>query len=201
MSVEAQNLFAALTEGGPLSSGCITGEGVSFSTTDGMDDYLRNQMMVIMIPAKGSELVLMVTVDYAGLDPAGSGKAGVADLVTPGLKMILPIVTLQQVLTHLSDMMTAEEKEKMNFQSTQPSETLPKVVETHEEDKGLAKMPDLHGLSLRKSLRLLKGNTAGNSGARHRQSDCAVSSGRYCAYRCERMQHNPAADGQQKSAG
>jgi len=76
--------------------------------------------------------------------------------VTPGRKMIFPIVTLQQVLTHLSDMMTAEEKEKMNFQSTQPSETSPKAVETHEEDKGLAKMPDLRGLSLRKSLRLLK---------------------------------------------
>jgi cell division protein FtsI (penicillin-binding protein 3) len=157
VSAEAQNLFAALTEGGPLSSGCIAGEGISFSSADGVDDYLRNQMMLIMIPAKGSELVLLVTVDYAGFDPAGTGKAGVADLVAPGLKMIFPIVTLQQVLTHLSDMMTAEEKEKMNYQSAQSSDMAsPKAIETREEDKGPAKMPDLLGLSLRKSLRLLK---------------------------------------------
>ena len=157
VSAEAQNLFTALTEGGPLSSGCIAGEGISFSTAGGVDDYLRNQMMLIMIPAKGSELVLLVTVDYAGFDPAGTGKAGVADLVAPGLKMIFPIVTLQQVLTHLSDMMTAEEKEKMNYQSAQSSDMAsPKAIETREEDKGPAKMPDLLGLSLRKSLRLLK---------------------------------------------
>jgi cell division protein FtsI (penicillin-binding protein 3) len=158
VSAEAQNLYAALTEGGPLSSGCLSGEGVSFSTTGGVDDYLRNQMMMIMIPAKGSELVLLVTVDYPGFDPAGSGKAGVADLVSPGRKMIFPIVTLQQVMTHLSDMMTAEEKEKMNYQLTQPSNMAsPKAADTREEAKGPAKMPDLMGLSLRKSLRLLKG--------------------------------------------
>jgi cell division protein FtsI (penicillin-binding protein 3) len=158
ISAEAQNLFAALTEGGPLSSGCLTGDGLLFSSVGGGDDFLRNQMMLIAIPAKGSELVLLVTVDYAGFDPAGVGKAGKADLVTPGLKMIFPVVTLQQVLTHLSDMMTAEEKEKMNYQSSQSSNTVvPKIVDTREEEKGPAKMPDLQGLSLRKSLRLLKG--------------------------------------------
>jgi cell division protein FtsI (penicillin-binding protein 3) len=158
VSIEAQNLFTALTAGGPLSSGCITGEGVSFSTTGDVDDYQRNQMMLIMIPAKGSELALLVAVGYQGFDPAGSGKSGMADLVAPGMKMIYPIVTLQQVLTHLADMMTVEEKERINYQSSQPMNINSlRVVEPREEEKGPINMPDLQGLSLRKSLRLLKG--------------------------------------------
>jgi cell division protein FtsI (penicillin-binding protein 3) len=158
VSAEAQNLFAALTQGGPLSSGALAGEGLSFLTTGNVDDYLRSQMMLTLIPAKESELVVLVVVNSAGFDPAGSGKSGSPDLISPGMKMIYPIVTLQQVLTHLSDMMTAEEKEKMNYQGPQSSKNgSQKAADLHEESKSQARMPDLQGLSLRKSLRLLKG--------------------------------------------
>ena len=159
VSAEAQNLFAALTQGGPLSSGTLAGGGISFLTAGNIDDYLRNQMMLTLIPAKESELVVLVVVDYAGFDPAGSGKSGSPDLVSPGMKMIYPIVTLQQVLTHLADMMTAEEKEKMNYQGPQSSKSgSQKTPDANAEKKDQARMPDLQGLSLRKGLRLLKGS-------------------------------------------
>jgi len=157
VSIEAQNLFAAYTTIGPLSSGFITGEGVSFSKTGMNDDFQRSQMMLAMIPSKGAELAMLVIVNYPGLDPAGSGKSGMIDLVAPAMKMIYPIVTLQQVLTHLSDMMTAEEKEKTYYQSAQPTNsTSPRTNEILDANKGLKVMPDLMGLSLRKSLRLLQ---------------------------------------------
>ena len=160
VSDEAQNLFVALAQAGPLASGYLVGDGLAYSMKGNVNDYLRNQMMVAVIPAKGAELIVFVVVDSAGLEPAGSGKAGSPDLVSPGMKMIYPLVTLQQVLTHLFDMMTAEEKEKMNYPGIQLSKnTSPQATETHEERKAQVKMPDLLGLSLRKSLRLLKGTS------------------------------------------
>ena len=160
VSGEAQNLFASSTQGGPLSSGYLVGDGLAYSMKGSSDDYLRNQMMAAVIPAKGAELILFVVVDAAGLDPAGSGKAGSPDLVSPAMKMVYPLVTLQQVLTHLFDMMTAEEKEKMNFPGLQlKKNNAPKAAEPQEESKAQVKMPDLRGLSLRKSLRLLKGTS------------------------------------------
>ncbi|MDR3629869.1 MAG: penicillin-binding transpeptidase domain-containing protein [Desulfocapsaceae bacterium] len=157
VSGEAQNLFAAMTQGGPLSSGTQVGEGLAFTANAAGNDYRRNQILITVIPAKGSELVIMIVADYGGLDPAGAGRAGVADLVSPGMKMIYPIVTLQQVLSNLSDMMTAEEKEKMNYQAPQSAKSnTPKTVE-QQDVMAPATMPDLTGLSLRKSLRLVKG--------------------------------------------
>ena len=158
VSAEAQNLFAALAQRGPLSSGYLVGDGLAYSTKGDVDDYLRNQMMVAVIPAKEAELIVFVVIDYAGLEPAGSGKAGLPDLVSPATKMIYPIVTLQQVLTHLFDMMTAEEKEKMNYPGLHLGQNRsPQAPESHEESKAQVRMPDLQGLSLRKGLRLLKG--------------------------------------------
>jgi Penicillin-binding Protein dimerisation domain/PASTA domain len=155
---EAQHLFQAMSLPGPLSSGTMEGDGLAFEQEGTVRDYLGNKIMLTMIPARGSELILMVVADLPGLDPGGSGKSGKVDLVTPGLKMIFPIVTLQQVLTHLSDMMTAEEKEKMYYQPAKPKEDgPPKTTEIHEQASGPDRMPDLVGLSLRKSLRLLKG--------------------------------------------
>ena len=160
VSGEAQHLFAALAQAGPLSSGYLVGDGLAYSTKGNADDYLRNQMMAAVIPAKGAELIVFVVADSAGLEPAGSGKAGLPDLVSPGMKMIYPLVTLQQVLTHLFDMMTAEEKEKMNYPGLQlDKNSSPQAAENPEQNKAQVRMPDLQGLSLRKSLRLLKGTS------------------------------------------
>ena len=157
VSTEAQILFAAMTQNGPLSSGTMVDDSLSFTVNPSGNDYRRNQVLLTFIPAKGSELAVLVVADYAGFDPAGSGKAGAADLVSPEMKMIYPVVTLQQVLTNLSDMMTAEEKERMNYQGPQTNKSSTDTVERQDADKGQLTMPDLTGLSLRKSLRLLKG--------------------------------------------
>jgi cell division protein FtsI (penicillin-binding protein 3) len=158
VSTEAQNLFAAMTRSGPLSSGTVMDDGLSFTEKANSRDYRRSQVMLTVIPAKGSELVVLVVADYPTFDPAGAGKAGIADLVAPGMKMIYPIVTLQQVLTNLSDMMTAEEKERANYQGPPAAKSdAGKSTEPQDAGKGAVLMPDLAELSLRKSLRLLKG--------------------------------------------
>ncbi len=158
VSREARRLFSAMARPGPLSSGTITGEGLSFSRMGDIDKYLRNTIMLSMIPATDPELVLMVVADLPGLDPGGSGRAGRVDLETPGLKMIYPIVTFEQVFTTLSGMMTAEKQEKKNYRPNEPiKDGFRRPADVHGAVAGPVKMPSLLGLSLRKSLRLLKG--------------------------------------------
>ncbi len=156
---EAGHLFQAMSQPGPLSSGTIEGDGLAVEKKGAVDEFLRNKIMISMIPAKGSELVLMVVADIPGFDPGEEGKSGPVDLVKPGMKLIYPILTLQQVLSHLSDMMKAEEKEKLNYRPAESQkDSSSKSIEIHDTFSGPERMPDLAGLSLRKSLRLLKGS-------------------------------------------
>jgi hypothetical protein len=161
VAVEAWHLFQAMSLPGPLDSETMVGVGLAYEQKGDIRKYLWNKVMLSMIPAGGSELILFVVADLPGFDPGGSGKTGNVDLLDPGLKMIVPVVTLQKVLTHLSDMMTAEEQEKMNYQPAQPTQAvkanLEKPVQIQSQNPGPESMPDLMGLSLRKSLRLLKG--------------------------------------------
>ncbi len=158
VDTEAQHLFQAMSRPGPLSSETITGDGLAYEKKGEDRDYLRSKIMLTKIPLKDSALILMVVADLPGFDPAASGKTGTVDLVTPGLKMLYSIVSLQQVMTHLSDLMTAEEKEKMNYRPAETQkETITERAEIHEASPGQVRMPNLMGLSLRKSLRLLKG--------------------------------------------
>ncbi len=161
VAVEAWHLFQAMSLPGPLDSETMEGDGLAYEQKGDVRNYLRNKIMLSMIPASGSELILFVVADLPGFDPGGSGKTGNVDLLDPGLKMIVPVVTLQKVLTNLSDMMTAEKKEKLNYQSAQSTQTdeadSQKPAQIQTQILGPDSMPDLMGLSLRKSLRLLKG--------------------------------------------
>ncbi len=155
VSDEVVQLFMDQLEGGPISSGFLQDESYYTIQRDGGEQQFRNKLLLSLIPAQSPGLLLMISVTEPRLLPTEKEKASAQDIVSTAKKMVVQLVAVQEVMKNLSDMMSVEEKEEVNY-TLEGRSKKPLALPTADQEKKLLLMPDLHGLSLRKSLRLLQ---------------------------------------------
>ncbi len=140
---------------GPLSAGYFETDAVSYTTLDKGRKYSRNKLLFSIIPQSKPKLMLFVFANLPPYSPSPSKTKSRFTLAGSAKKITLPMVAMQEVMSNLSDMMSVEEKNEMNFElHREIGQNV--VVSEFKKPESLGTMPDLMGLSLRKSLRLLK---------------------------------------------
>ncbi len=121
--------------------------------------YYQNEMMIVKIPAGSTDLILLVVVER---DPSGPQKmetGKVLSLESMVEKRVERISVLQQVALSVADVVEPEVVDESNY-SLKKTIKISRFIKN--EDKSYRNfsfgvMPDLEGLSLRKSLRMLQG--------------------------------------------
>lgn len=152
---EIRSLLQAQMQPGPLSSGTIETESIAFTKTPKGRDYVKNNLFVSLIPQEQPELMLFVFTQISPFSPSSVETKSTFSLTTSVNKITTQVVAMQKVMSNLSDMMSAKEKQEMNFEMYgQSVESVSQGEFVKAEFTGA--MPDLRGMSLRKSLRLLK---------------------------------------------
>lgn len=155
-SKELQSLFRQQAVGGVLDSGMLSGEVVSLVEGGTGARYVHDQMAVVSLPSTSVQLLLLIVVrdDTVIVEEERQHEHGI---FKDGLDAILPsMVALQQVYQNLADMVEPATLEDPNFHAS-AAPTLAEVGSTGPQQVTIVdSMPDLFGLSLRKSLRLLQ---------------------------------------------
>lgn len=154
-STEAWRLLKAQAHEGVLDSVFVDIHGLSFLPVDGKGgEYLRNRMVLAVLPGEKPELILMVLMRQPYLEPSTSAvKKEVPGLVGSVEKILPSMVALQQVHKNLSDMMKMAERKETNYQQQEKKKQARLETILKEQHPF---MPELTGMSLRKALRLLQ---------------------------------------------
>ena len=153
LSDEAGLLFEAVGASAKLGTSILSGEASSY--VQGEPGSLKShRISVVLIPAKSPELVVMMVTETPGYQTAGKDQAtglyGIENIIAP-------VSALQQVMKNLADMMHPADIEEKNFQGQQPAvDNDGNAVNSMQQSLVITRMPDLKGMSLRKSLRLLQ---------------------------------------------
>lgn len=155
---EIRNLYRSQTEKGPMSSTFFRDEIVMSFGVDGYSRHVINDLTYVSIPAGEGDLAMLVFVQRkpAGVSPKKDKGRTVENIVGEKLARIL---NLHMVSKTTADVVEPEVVGEDNYQG---KEKLPIELQTTGNVPVVKKelpeiMPDLRGLSLRKSLRLLQG--------------------------------------------
>ena len=155
VSEETRNFLRSFAQPGPIGSAMLEGKSISYETDKDEKIYTRHNLLMAAIPVRKPELMLMLV---------GSEKVYGPDqeipsfLQTNASKLIAPIAALQKVMKNLADMMKPQERAETNFSVSGADNDASEAGtgdESVAEPVGI-KMPQLKGMSLRKSLRLLQ---------------------------------------------
>ncbi len=116
-----------------------------------------NEWLLVRIPAGGNEMTLLVVAEY---DPVGPNprnavlQRSIEEIVEEKVERI---TILQEVAKTVADVVEPEFSDDGNYQRQNRNSGRENVQESRRRETAAAIMPDLRGLSLRKSLRLLQG--------------------------------------------
>lgn len=157
LSNEIIRLLNSQSIHGQSDSVFIEGQKISRQPADAAAGYVLDKVMVSTFPVAHPKLILLV-VEKQLVEGPVSEQDDRNELSREAGKIITSMVALQEVLKSMSDMMTYDEKEERNYQQQQQERTRQQAAVAEEQPK-LQVMPELIGLSLRKSLRLLQGST------------------------------------------
>lgn len=158
-SNEVRRLLDVQSSKGKLSSFYLLGRKNSYKNGKSSAQYFSHKILFSYFPEDKSDLIFMVVVrePLYNLSKTDGMKW---DSLMKGLDNIASsVIALQEVVTFNRDMMELSEREEVNFQLVhlEESEEKQKQVTTRIRiNTGELNMPDLIGLSLRKSLRLLE---------------------------------------------
>ncbi|WP_240194390.1 PASTA domain-containing protein [Desulfopila inferna] len=154
-TAEFINMLKEQMDTGPLSSGFLETSTLSFSESDKGRKYDDNRMFISLIPKEKPELMLFVFAQLPPFSPVPAKTKSSFTIADSAHRLTTSMVAMQKVMSNLSDMMTAEEQNEMNFQLQKEVGKNAALADRTIIEPNRA-MPDLKGLSLRKSLRNLQ---------------------------------------------
>ncbi len=154
---ELRRLFQTMGRAGPIDSSLLSGTSTSYRMNGGMNSFRRHHLSLALVPAEQPELVVLAV----GSDPGYlTEDKGAIDLDSVVQSLIGPVIALQQVMKNLADMMSPRDRAGINYRSVagaEPSAVGPEIQQVAEQSPMAVVMPELTGMSLRKSLRILQG--------------------------------------------
>ena len=155
-TAEIERLLTVLGESDLLESEVIGGKSSSYTHLDGLLNFNRHHLSFALIPMRNPELILMVVKSGPGYDvPERYDDQSMSEIS----QLIVPIAARQKVMKNLADMMKPKVQEEKNFSlpDTQADQSGKMSAQPdNKSDVIITKMPDLVGMSLRKSLRFLQ---------------------------------------------
>lgn len=156
ISRELQGLLGSVGKSRVLGASELSGTTVSLRRNDHGGSYVRDRMRLVAIPARRPQLILIIVARDAGLDVEEGPSAGPScqdDMID---KVLPAMVALQEVHQNVADMVQVVVAEERNFKAgascPPPAGNLVRRVA-----EPSPRMPELIGMSLRKSLRKLQG--------------------------------------------
>lgn len=157
VSSEISKLMRSQARVGKLDGTYVFGNSIQYKKLKNGRSYSTNQVVLAPIPFENPEIILLLTVQESSFTPYQKKEFRLdSNNLVKSMNKVLPsMAALQQVMKNLSDMMMISKREEMNLPI--------KERKIGEGTKSLAAvisgvefiMPDLKGMSLRKSLRLL----------------------------------------------
>ncbi len=156
VSKEIVRLLKSHMRKGPLGAGILEEKSVTYREEGTSWVFDQNHLLISLVPADEPELFLLVSIEPETFGPLRQKRSQGIQLVKHTEKIIAPLFALQEVMKNLMDLRSVKVQEKDNFY--QESKVVEKRLVDKEDglEKRLKVMPDLRGLSLRKSLRLLQ---------------------------------------------
>jgi len=156
VSTELRRLLATQGERGVLGARTLSGETVSLVMNDSGGSYVRDRMGCVVIPAEKPEMILLLVARDEKLQVAVD-RAAASRSLFDGVDAILPsMFALQQIHRNIADIVEVAEGEEHNFKTGMEDEAGKAQYPSGTPKEVVQVMPDLKGLSLRKSLRLLQ---------------------------------------------
>ncbi len=153
VSNELGRVLATYGERGVLGTRTLSGETVSLVRNDLGARYVRDRMALVVVPAEKPKMILLLAARDTELKIAENKDAASRSLCD-GLDRVLPsMFALQQIHGNIADLVEVTEGEEHNFKTGLERKNTEQSSVMHKEVIQI--MPDLTGLSLRKSLRLL----------------------------------------------
>ncbi len=157
-STEMRKLLAAQTNTGPFDSRSLAGEMLAETGVNHGYQYVKNRIRFVYFPSDKSDLIFLFVLKEIPNYPEKPLSARYA-IQKEVNRVIAPIVALQEVTVSSRDVMEVEDKEEINYQLLNIGRAV--VEDTPPTTRirissGESSMPDLVGLSLRKSLQLLQ---------------------------------------------
>lgn len=156
VSRELRNLLMMQDKKGVLGSRTLSGETVSLVMNDSGGSYVRDRMGFVMIPADHPAMILLLVARNEEIQVPEKGSVDFKTFCDE-IESILPsMVALQQIHQNIEDIVEVVEGEERNFKAGAVKESAGNVNALTAQEKRTLNMPDLAGLSLRMSLRLLQ---------------------------------------------
>ncbi len=155
---EMEYLFRSLAREGVSKSYFLRDNILLSFEKDGRRQLLINDLTYVTVPA-GSDALSMLFVVQANPEGVAQKIEKKRDLEQIIEEKIEIISVLWQVSKSVADVVEPQQSDDRNFQrkKTEPAKITASSIILQDEQSTPEKMPDLMGLSLRKSLRLLKG--------------------------------------------
>ena len=155
---DAVELFRSRARPGPARSSFFHDQLAVGREIAGKSQLVLQELLLVTIPAGGSDLVLLLLVE--GKPQGAAPKSGVTPLIAERVveERVERISILQQVAKSVADVVEAEAGADVNYQEEKEQEQVARRSGGERVARPLVTvMPDLRGQSLRKGLRLLQG--------------------------------------------
>lgn len=157
-SREIQRLLSSQSKPGILDSVTYAAENLVALGGGGSWELRQNNLLLTVIPAEHPELVLLVVLETPSIKPVT--KVGQdRDLAEAIDAVVERIAVLQQVGMTVSDVVSPGDPRRVNYTPDKGGAgmNMANRPSSPAEEEQVILMPDLHGLSLRKALRQLRG--------------------------------------------
>jgi len=155
---EVTQLLRSMAVAGSSGTLFLDDENILVDSSKKGDSFLRSEMLLALVPADISPLTMLVVVEGRAELPSSPKSLQKPGLLKRVDRVVDRISVLQQVARNVADVVEIEVRDETNYPFEKPVEAgVPEVQQTGERvlnARGI--MPDLRGLSLRRSLQLLQ---------------------------------------------
>jgi cell division protein FtsI (penicillin-binding protein 3) len=152
VSEEAQHLFTALGTPGPLQAVNLSTTSYSSGWEKGYQAVWRHRVIFSVLPGAHPELIFMVVISEPGFS-----VTAISDPVAQLQTILAPIIGLQRVMKNVADVVAPRQLEEVNLAGSRADRLTDTIAPPESPSGQVFSMPLLMDMSLRKSLRSLRG--------------------------------------------
>ena len=152
-AAEIIRLFQAGSRQGPYSSVMLSTQTLSQERSGAFSSYHRSEMHFSYIPAHKLMLFVLANLPAYSLNPAGTRSR--LDISSAVSEKIPKIVALQEIYPTLSDVLKVKKRTGLHHFMKEGAESASHAHGVRQTSEASGIMPDVLGMSLRKSLRAL----------------------------------------------
>lgn len=157
VSAEAVQLFTAQAQEGPLESLISGGSSVSYTVVNKQKIFTKHRLKLALLPVQNPEFIFLGIISDTGCTVAQQNSWRFEQRFA---ELFAPVAARYRVIKQVLDMLKPAERQDRNFRGHPELSANRSPIDTRGSSSQpllINRMPDLTGLSLRKSLRVVQG--------------------------------------------